>query len=130
MRDTVFGYDYVDGKMVINETEADLLRFIAAKNAGETPTPPEDMVARILKHHKDEISLCQAQELAQEEQYIDMYYRTLCREKYVRTYGHEPPSNDHIIGKMHSTPSSVAGEPIIDKDLFDAAQPKIKAQKK
>ena len=129
MINSFFGYDYVDGKWVINETEADLLRFIAAKSAGEKPTPPYHMVKSIMKHHNNEISVRQAQKLAHEEHYIDMYYRALCREKYIRNHGHEPPKKDHITGKMTSAPSSVKSKPIIDKDLFEAAQPIIEAKK-
>ena len=59
MINSFFGYDYVDGKWVINETEADLLRFIAAKSAGEKPTPPYHMVKSIMKQedhpYKEEI---------------------------------------------------------------------------
>ena len=129
MINSFFGYDYVDGKWVINETEADLLRFIAAKSAGENPTPPYHMVKSIMKHHNNEISVRQAQKLAHEEHYIDMYYRALCREKYIRTHGHEPPRKDHITGKMTSAPSSVKSEPIIDKALFEAAPPIIEPKK-
>lgn len=128
MNNPFFGYDCIDGKWVINETEADLIRFIAAKSAGENPKPPYHMVKSIMKHHNNAISVRQAQKLAHEERYIDMYYRALCREKYIRTHGHEPPKKDHITGKMTSTPSSGKSEPIIDQALFEVAQPIIKAK--
>ena len=125
----LFGYDFIDGKWVIVETEADLLRFLAAKSAGEYPDPPYHMVKSIMKYHNDKIPLRKAKKLAHEEHYINMYYRALCREKYIRATGHEPPKKDTIVGKMRPTTSSVESEPIIDKALFEAAQPIIEPKK-
>ena len=125
----LFGYDFIDGKWVIVETEADLLRFLAAKSAGEYPDPPYHMVKSIMKYHNDKIPLRKAKKLAHEEHYINMYYRALCREKYIRATGHEPPKKDTMVGKMRPTTSSVESEPIIDKALFEAAQPIIEPKK-
>ena len=129
MNSPLFGYDFIDGKWVIVETEADLLRFIAAKSAGEHPEPPYHMVKSIMKYHNNEIPLRKAKKLAHEEHYINMYYRALCREKYIRETGHEPPKKDTIVGKMRSTPRSVESKPIIDKALFEAVQPLIEPKK-
>ena len=53
--DIIFGYDLVDGKFVINEEEADLVKFNAAVYIGEKPTPPARFVEAIVKtpqrHH-------------------------------------------------------------------------------
>ncbi len=124
-----FGYDLVDGKWVINETEADLLRFVAAKSAGENPQAPYHMVKSIMKYHNDDISVRKAQKLAHEEKYINMYYRALCREKYIRETGHEPPKKDQITSKKPSVAFEEKHEPIIDQDTFNAVQEVLEAQK-
>lgn len=129
MTNNLFGYDLVDGKWVINETEADLLRFIAAKSAGETPQAPYHMVKSIMKYHNDEISIRMAQKLAHEEKYIDMYYRALCREKYIRANGHEPPKKNEIAVKKPPVAVKVKSEPIIDQETFNAVQEVLESKK-
>ena len=98
--DIIFGYDLVDGKFVINEEEADLVKFNAAVYIGEKPTPPARFVEAIVKHHNGTITTAEAEKLAFEEHYRNMYYNALCRKKYIAIHGHEPPSPTHFVGKM------------------------------
>lgn len=45
----VFGYDIKDGKYVINEAEAEVVRFIFEKHEEYSKEPPEELVLNVME---------------------------------------------------------------------------------
>lgn len=144
----LFGYDLVDGELVENFIEADLLRFMMDLNLGKDPTPPRHIVQSILKYHKNEITETRARELAHDYKYIIMYFRALCKakEKALLIQREEEPirqqrgrkkaavtpnvSEAIVVPAASETatnanvapPVPAISEPAIPKELYDAAQ--------
>ena len=148
----LFGYDLVNGELVENHIEADFVRFQFALETGQKPEPPRHMVQSIIKHHDNKISVKEARELAYEYKYIIMYYRSLCKIKsraLMKQSEEEPAPRKRGRKKAHVAPMELHGtltqaepekptnanvappvpvisEPIISKELYEAAQAKLR----
>lgn len=48
----IFGYDIKDGKYVINEKEAEVVRFYYQKHAEYTEEPPEELVRNVIEEYE------------------------------------------------------------------------------
>lgn len=63
----IFGYDYVDGKYVINKQEAEIVKFITDRFDYYSENPPQDIVEAVYEENKefdDKYTMEQAYEAA------------------------------------------------------------------
>ena len=144
----LFGYDLVNGKLVENPIEADFVRFYMETFVGKKPTPPRHMIQSIIKYHNNKITAKEAQELAYDYKYIIMYHRALCKAKAKellrqseeepvhKTRGRKkalagpnelietvlPTGGEEATNANVAPPVPVVSEPIISKEVYEAAQ--------
>ena len=50
----IFGYDIKDGKYVINEQEAEVVRFYYQKHAEYAEEPPEELVRNVIEEYEED----------------------------------------------------------------------------
>lgn len=48
----IFGYDIKDGKYVINEKEAEVVRFVFQKEVEYAEEPPEELVLNVIEEYE------------------------------------------------------------------------------
>ena len=120
-----FGYDLVNGELVINEDEAKIVKYMYAKQIEYTENPPKelvDVVLEIAQENGEELTYEEAKErvsytaileyIAREMNTNEEFRETL---KKIKSYSY-PFDNSGIV-TTNSTP-------IISKELWDKVQKK------
>ena len=122
----LLGYDYVDGKLVINEDEAKIVKYLYTKLEEYTENPPQELVERVL-----EIAREKGEELTYEEAKERVTYGAILKyitkemnlnEEFIAIL--KKSSSHSFCGQFKNTNST--DEPIINKEDWDKAQQKMK----
>lgn len=122
----LLGYDYVDGKLVINEDEAKIVKYLYAKLEEYTENPPQELVERVLvkaREDGEELTYEEAKERVTHSAILEYITREMnSSEEFIAIL---KKSNPHSLrGQLKNTNSTC--EPIIAKEIWDEAQQKMK----
>jgi len=74
----VFGYDFIDGKLVVNEQEAEVVRFVFQKHEEYMEEPPEELVRNVIEEYEadgKEITFEEAKKEVKYDQILDYIAR-------------------------------------------------------
>ena len=122
----LLGYDCVDGKLVANEDEARIVKYIFAKQKEYTEHPPAELVNEFLEIAKAKGEILSYEEAEQRVPYSDIL-------EYIAK---EANSNSEFLeilrkSKPYQTPlrkgkieTTSSREPIVSKELWDKVQKK------
>ena len=124
--ENLLGYDYVDGKLVINEDEAKIVKYLYVKLEEYTENPPQELVEHVLERAREdgeELTYEEAKERVTLSAILEYITREMnSNEEFIAIL---KKSNPHsLCGQLKNTNS--ACEPIIAKEVWDAAQQKMK----
>ena len=126
-----FGYDLVNGELVINEAEAKIIRYTFAKQNEYTDHPPKELVDRVLAIAQEKGEILTYEEAEERVSYSDVL-AYISREinsnaefaETLKKYKPEP-----LRGEFVET-SNITSNPIISKEDWDKIQEKIKKEGK
>ena len=132
----LFGYDLVNGVLIENHTEADLVRFMTEVYIGKKSEPPRHMILSIIKYRNNEITADEAKKLAYTHKYITMYYAALAKAKMKAWQNEHPedipprkqPTRPQKPPKTPDVAKEIASEPVVPRELYEAAQAKLAAR--
>lgn len=117
----VFGYDYVDGKLVVNADEAKAVKFVFEKHEEYVENPPKELVDRVL-----EIALEKGETLSYEEAKERVPYSYIL--EYIANEANTEFADILKKGKLtqNKSDTTVTCEPIVSKELWDKVQSKLR----
>lgn len=132
----LLGYDYVDGKLVINDDGSKIVKFIFEKNEEYTKHPPKELVDKVLA-----IAQEKGKTLTYEEAEARVSYTAIL--EYIGKEIYEVPEFKETLDKLEEThkanvlygtlrkernKASINMTPIISKEIFELAK-KINLEK-
>ena len=121
-----FGYDLVNGNLVINEEEAKILKYLYEKQEEYTDNPPKELVDRVLeiaRERGEELTYEEAKERVSYSAILEYITREMnLNEEFIKIIKKE--HSQLLTGQFKITDST--SEPIISKELWDKAQEKRK----
>lgn len=122
----LFGYDYVNGKLVISENEAKIVKYVFAKQEEYTENPPKELVDRVLeiaRERGEELTYEEAKERVSYSAILEYITREMnLNEEFIKIIKKE--HSQLLTGQFKITDST--SEPIISKELWDKVQEKRK----
>lgn len=124
------GYDFINGKLVINEEEGEIVKYIFEKNNEYVNNPPEELVRKVIEIYEDRGEEITYEDAKKEVSYSDILI-------YLTKEMNSNPEFIEILKKAH--PSEISGElrkneversePIFSQEVWNKVQDKLKSQK-
>jgi hypothetical protein len=123
----LFGYDYVDGKLVVNVEEAKIIRTTFEKVIEYTDHPPKVLVDRVI-----EISLENGESISYEDAEKRVSYSAIL--EYISKelnveFGEMFEKHVYHSISFEKSDENVEHQPIVSKEQWDKVQEKIKSNK-
>ena len=128
----VFGYDQIDGKLVINTDEAEIVKYVFNKVNEYTEHPPKELVDRVLEIAAERGEVLTCEEAEQRVSYSDiLIYLTKemnVNDEFANTFKKSKPHTlkGTIRANNELAPNS---DPILTKEMWESVQKKMKGKK-
>lgn len=122
----VFGYDVTNAGLVVNEAEAEVVKYIFAKSQEYTTNPPSVLVQEVIGEYASRGEEITSEEAAGKVPYarITCIIEDEVKEKWPEQYEMMLQKQNHnrVIFERRELKSHVSGEPIIDRETWEKAQ--------
>lgn len=136
-KETVFGYDMQDGKLVVNPTEAEIVKYTFGKIGEYSTNPPAELVDEVISNKKEdgeEISYEEAKEMVSFTRIMDTVEGEIVAKwgEYFKKLRIENVNGEKVmyIGNMQcNMPEGIVRheiQPIVDKETWEAVQEKMR----
>lgn len=123
----LFGYDYVDGKLVVNVEEAKIIRTTFERVIEYTDHPPKVLVDRVI-----EISLENGESISYEDAEKRVSYSAILEyisKELNEEFGEMFEKQIYHSISFEKGDGNVEHQPIVSKEQWDKVQEKIKSNK-
>ena len=126
-----FGYDLVNGELVINEDEAKIAKYTFAKQKEYTDNPPEELVQAVIERYES-----RGEEITYEDAKLKVSYSEIL--SYITNELNNNPEFVETLKKYKPYPlrgkfvetSNITSTPIISKEDWDKALEKSKGERR
>ncbi len=121
----LLGYDYVDGKLVINEAEANIAKRVFAKQKEYVDNPPKELVDAVLAIAQEKGEILTYEE-AKEKVSYSAILEYMAREFNANTEFIETLNKSKTYPSVSEQTGETNSHTIVSKEIWDKAQEKIK----